>query len=253
MKLALLFTAVVLCFVGCTTTNQGFKSPAANNQEGIRKGASSQNIWQGAKIDATRKPFVEDLTKGETVFGLIKTNTLRKSQFETQVEYQSRLNSIHPGNRTFFVELDSELVDYTYDAELSTLTIAARCDFPRIIRLSDSKSRPLDARYLPVAGKRWATKSARQFNITNFDDLPELIRPKADSVGLSFPMARDQARQLVENRGATLVFPVKIGDLQIAAYETLTENAELPVVVVGAMVIDSRQRIVLASLLIRAP
>ena len=255
MKATVLLTTMVICFVGCSAIDSSSSFSNAGNRT-VRKGDSLSHAWQGVKIDLTGRPIIEELTAVDLIFASVITNSLQKSQFETHAEYESRLRKTHPGDQTYFLELDSELVDCAYDADSLMLTVAARRSFATIMRLEERNSNSWEARCLTVAGKRWDTKGVRQLSIMNFEQLPALIRPKLegkgfDCVGLSFPIARDDARQLVERREVTLVLPIKIGDLRLAAYEKLTRNAELPVTLMGAIVITSKQRTVLASLIAR--
>ncbi len=48
---------------------------------------------------------------------------LRKSQFETQADYDARIHSLQPKGEKVFLQVDADLIHYVYNAEKQTLVV----------------------------------------------------------------------------------------------------------------------------------
>ena len=227
-----------------------------------------------ATISAERRPLIAKVEDVESFFAQVFTNDLRKSEFETQVEYTTRLRRLQPAATNVFFKVSPGLVEYVYNAEKQTLVVMAktspsyehleRPDSPTLtIHFGHNKpSEPENGRPRTLAAARAAVRSSGytpyKLRILNFLELPLNTRwKKADQrnevgLGLAFAIPSEEAKAAVTKKSVTLILGVTIGDLSTEGHfssQTMVfdPSNQLPARLTALIVLDQSSGTVLAS------
>ncbi len=185
---------------------------------------------------------------------------LRKSQFETQADYDTRIHALQPNGAKVFLQVDADLIHYVYNAEKQTLVVILPQSLNNIGIDFTSASPHLDEqRY----GTSWFTighTSKWQFegkkydlNVLNFLELPlnarwrESDQSYSAGIGLAVPIPGADAEAIVGAKSVTLILGITVGDLHGAHYGERDEIYEVPVRITDIKVYNILTGYVLAS------
>ena len=225
-----------------------------------------------ATLNTERKPLAAKVEDIETFFTQIFTNDLKKSQFETKVEYTSRLQRLQPASTNFLFKVDPVFVEYVYNAEKQTLVVMLP---PRLSY--NSFERPSQPAFLIHMGDQTpqtpATEKARtlaaarasrtsykpyELRILNFLELPLNTRWRKTAqqheagLGLAVVIPSEAAKAAVAKKSISLILGVTIGDLCTegsfsSEKPALDKSYELPVRITHLAAVDQSTGYVLAS------
>jgi hypothetical protein len=174
------------------------------------------------------------------------TKDLHKTQFETQADYEARLHALQPSGGSVYLQVDSDLVHYVYNAEKQTLVVIlppeliTGQDFTSVplVQQPYSTSRftigrwlhslgttPMQNAYGAKADVTYMEEKTYEVFVLNFLDLPLNTRWKenADSytpagIGLAVPVPGSDAEGIVKSKSVTLILGVTIGDIHAAGH-----------------------------------